>query len=317
MLRYRVAIMIWMFFLLALAHVGGLASFHWSIVWSLVALGASYVAATSVNDVADRDIDAVNHPQDRGRPLVIGEASEHDLRRLHVASAGMALTAAALIGWRALALIAVSVAIGRAYSLPPIRLSYRTCLAPIALGVAYVLVPYGLGLASAGRPAGSNDALFAGALYALFLARITLKDFRDVVGDARYGRPTFLLQFGKDLTCLVSLLALAVGDGLLMASLHPGLVVALLMQAFVLAIVIMLRGLWRTPDARAEQVAIGIGARMGNGLLITSLALLVVRSHGAPAVDQVVIALALTIVFVINFAQLASRPDDVLIGYKG
>ena len=94
------ALMIWLFFLLALARGGGLDGFRWGVVWGLAALGASYVAATSVNDVADRDIDTVNHPADRGRPLVTGEATERDLRRLHVGSAGLALAASALAGWK-------------------------------------------------------------------------------------------------------------------------------------------------------------------------------------------------------------------------
>ena len=68
---------------------------------------------------------------------------------------------------------------------------------------------------------------------------------------------------------------------------------------------------------RAEQVAIGIGARMGNGLLITVLALLILRSRGAAGADQLELTLALTVVFVANFVSLASRPDEVLIGYKG
>jgi len=56
---------------------------------------------------------------------------------------------------------------------------------------------------------------------------------------------------------------------------------------------------------------------MGNGLLITVLALLILRSRGAAGPDQLVLTLALTGAFVANFVSLASRPDEVLIGYKG
>jgi 4-hydroxybenzoate polyprenyltransferase len=57
------------------------------------------------------------------------------------------------------------------------------------------------------------------ALYLLFAGRIVLKDFRDRVGDAAYGKPTFLLLYGKRATCLVSAGAICAGDALLVAAL--------------------------------------------------------------------------------------------------
>jgi 4-hydroxybenzoate polyprenyltransferase len=45
----------------------------------VVALASSYVCVTTVNDIADKDIDRVNHPRDAGRPLVTGEAQEREL----------------------------------------------------------------------------------------------------------------------------------------------------------------------------------------------------------------------------------------------
>ena len=42
-----------------------------------------------------------------------------------------------------------------------------------------------------------HDGLLAASLMAFVLARINLKDFRDRTGDALYGRPTFLLRFGR------------------------------------------------------------------------------------------------------------------------
>ena len=54
MLRYRVALMIWLFFLLGAASRDGLEALSWRHAVAAVALGLSYVAATSENDVADR-----------------------------------------------------------------------------------------------------------------------------------------------------------------------------------------------------------------------------------------------------------------------
>lgn len=59
----------------------------------------------------------------------------------------------------------------------------------MVLSVAYAIVPYGFGLLAAGGRIDRLDVLLCGALYALFLARINLTDFRDRAGDAEYGKP--------------------------------------------------------------------------------------------------------------------------------
>jgi len=317
MLRYRVAAMVWTFMLLAPAYRAGLEGFSWDYVWAAAALASSYVAATTVNDVADRDVDAVNHPKDPGRPLVAGTASPRDLHDLHVAAALLALVAASFVSTAAIALTAVSLAIGWTYSLAPIRLSYRTWLAPVALALAYVAVPYALGLAAAGVAPSPRDAFFGGALVALFVSRIVLKDFRDRRGDAAFGKPTLLLRFGKTATCAVSLAALALGDVLLLLVLRPPLVLAVVLQAFVAAIGSRLLALWRASDPRDEQLAIGLGARMGNGLLLSLLAWLVVSAHGATAAEATALLASLAAVFWLGYAAVLARPADAVIAYKG
>jgi len=317
MLRCRVALMLWLFMLLGAALHGGLGTFRWSYVVAAAALAFAYVAATTVNDIADEGIDRVNHPADRGRPLVSGDASTRDLRLLHRVAIAGALVCGAALGPAGLVAAALSVAIGRAYSLPPPRISYRTYAAPAVLGVAYVLIPFGLGVLAAGGSAGRSDAVLAAALYALFLARINLKDFRDREGDALFGRPTLLLRFGKEVTCAVSAGALAAGDVLLLAAVRPTLAVAAVWQVFFVAIAWELRVLWRAPTDRQEQIAIGTGARMGNGLLLAVLGCLLLRGQDAPDADQILFVLALALAFGAGFWALASRPDQVVVGYKG
>jgi hypothetical protein len=194
-------------------------------------------------------------------------------------------------------------------------LSYRVAGAPLALGVAYVAVPYALGIAAAGGSLRHAWSRLAAALFLLFCARIVLKDFRDREGDARFGKPTILLRFGKGATCALSLCALVAGDVLLALSLPPTL--ALVVQPLMLAIAWMLRALQRAEDGGAEQVAIGIGARTGNGLLLCVLAALVVRANGGSDFEAAVLAAGVAAVFCLSFLSLATRPDAVMIGYKG
>lgn len=317
MLRYRVAAMIWLFLLLAATHHGTTVRLDGRFVAAVLALAFGYVAATTLNDLADEEIDKVNHPGDRGRPLATGDASRRDLYVLHVLAVGAAIGAATVLGPHGVAVVAVSLVIGHTYSARPVRLSYRTHLAPAVLAVAYVLVPYGLGVVLVGGAVGPSDLTFGGALYALFLARIVLKDFRDREGDRRHGRPTLLLRHGKDVTCAASLAALTVGGALLVVAVRPAPLLAVVMCGFLAAVASQLHALWRADDRRDEQVAIGIGAKMGNGLLVTVLGVLILRTQGATAVEEALLAVTVAAVYGISFRMLVAHPQRALIAYKG
>lgn len=317
MLRYRVAVMLWMFMLLGAAYHGITRLPPVDLLALSIALAASYVAATTVNDIADAEIDKVNHPRGRGRPLVAGTATPRDLWVLNAVAAAVALGAGAVVGPRGLLVVAVSLVIGYVYSLEPFLLSYRPYTATPVLAVAYVLAPYAHGLALADVLPGRRDALFAGALFALFMARIVLKDFRDLPGDRMFGRRTFLIRHGKPATCLVSVLALAVGTTLLLLALPLSPLLDAVVLLYVAAVAFQLHRLSRTSDPHREQVAIGLAARMGNGLLVTVLAWLLLDAQGAGPQESALLAALLLAVYGGSFLLLARRPDQVLIGYKG
>jgi 4-hydroxybenzoate polyprenyltransferase len=306
MLRYRVAAMVAVFLLVGAAQEGEL-HFGTRYLFAALALASSYVSATALNDLADEGIDRINHPRDAGRPLVEGTAVRRELAVLSVLAGAVALVAALPLGRAGVALIAASLAISQAYSARPLRISYRVGGAPPTLGVAYVVIPYALGVVAERGELGDADPALLFALVLLFAARIVLKDFRDRAGDAAFGKATLLLRFGKTATCAVSGLALAAADVVLAVAVSGG--VWLLLQPFVAGIAWMLFRLWRAGDPVAEQVAIGIGARLGNGLLLTMLAWLVTGGMAAAAF--------VTAIFLTSFASLASHPDAVVVGYKG
>ena len=316
MVRWRVAVTLWSFLLIGAAAQGPLRP-SIALLLAAASLSAGYVVATTVNDIADRDVDRINHPRDRGRPLVTGSASERDLWRTNAIAAPIALVTAAMAGGPILGVSAVSLVIGYAYSLRPIRLSYRTWLAPTILSVAYAIVPYALGLLAAGGRVDRLDVLLCAALYALFLARINLKDFRDRAGDRAYGKPTLLLAHGKTVTCAVTGIALVAGCATLVVALggHPG--VLMIVSLFAAGILWMLWRLWRTSDPRREQIAIGLGAKMGNGLLAVTLAWLVLQAAGAPRNMGVLVGAFLALVYGFVVVSLAGRSDEIEIAYKG
>jgi 4-hydroxybenzoate polyprenyltransferase len=318
LLRYRVAVMIVLFMLLGAAWHRGPTAIDGSVLLMVLALASSYVSATSVNDIADKEIDEINHPGDPGRPLVTGAAKTADLWAVFGVSGVLAVALPLLaIGPAAAGIMLLSVVIGVLYSLPPVALSYRTLLAPLTLAVAYVGIPYWAGAVAVGESLQTFDLPLMGALYLLFAGRIILKDFRDREGDAAHGKPTFLLEHGKRATCLVSLGAVCAGDALLVATLAGRWWLAALLQIYVAGVVIMLYRLYRVEGRENEQLSIGVGARMGNGLLATLLGILILANQGADGITQVAFGLALTAFYALNFVDFLRHPDRATIGYKG
>jgi 4-hydroxybenzoate polyprenyltransferase len=317
LLRYRVAVMIVLFMLLGAAWHRGLTSIDAPVILTILALASSYVSATSVNDISDREIDEINHPGDKGRPLVTGAARTADLWVLFGVSSVLAVALGLAAGPAAAGIMLLSVVIGALYSLPPARLSYRTFLAPLTLAVAYVGIPYWAGVVVVGGSLRTSDLPLMTALYLLFAGRIILKDFRDREGDAAFGKPTFLLKYGKKATCLASLCALCAGDALLVASLAARWWLAALVQLYIVSIAIMLYRLYRSSSRKDEQLSIGVGARMGNGLLVTLLGTLILSNQGADWITQFIFGLALAAIYMLNFIEFLRHPERAIIGYKG
>ncbi|HEY7042814.1 MAG TPA: UbiA family prenyltransferase [Nocardioidaceae bacterium] len=316
MLRWRVALTMWLFMLLA-------AAYHGVQDWPLdrllalsLALGASYVVATTVNDIADVDIDRVNRLGGRGRPLVTGDATRAELYRLNVVAALVALAFGSYVGWRGVAVVAASLVVAYVYSVPPLRISHRMLLTAPVLTLAYVAAPYLHGLALAGVLPSTADLAFAGGLCCLFCSRILLKDFRDRAGDAAHGKPTLALRFGKPVTCAIAFVALVVGSVLVASALKAPLP-AVAVVGFGGCVGRQLWALVRAPDHRSEQVAIGIGARMGNGLLICLLAWLLLEAQGAAAATTCGVVTVIGLLYAATYVTLVRHPDEVLVGYKG
>ena len=315
MMRFRVALTMWTFMLLGVAaHAGDTVS--WDLVLATIALASSYVTATTLNDIADEGIDRINRPRDRGRPLVWGDASTRDLRRTWGAATGIAVVAAVPLGGAATAAIGCSLLISWAYSAGPIRFSRRMVLAPLALSAAYVVVPYWLGTTLAGGAVRAADGPILVGLFVLFTARIMLKDFRDRLGDERYGKPTLLFRLGKRATCRFSIAGAVAGSAILIVAVAPGVVVAAMLCLPVAAIVWMLRRLATDPEGRDEQVSIGLAARAGNCLLISLLAILLLEADRATGTEIAVVVAGIVAACAVAFVGPARHPDTVRIGYK-
>jgi 4-hydroxybenzoate polyprenyltransferase len=317
MLRYRVAALLLPFLLLAPASHGGLRDFRWQYVAGLIALCGSYVVATCLNDVFDLDVDRINHPNARDRPLVTGEASARQLVAMAVIIGAVALVAGASIGPASVALVITSLLLNVAYSVPPMRLCSRPLAAPLVLAFAYVVLPYGLGLAAAGFGPDALDARLAGSLVVLFAGRMMLKDFRDRRGDAAFGKRTFLLTFGKPATLIVTLACIVLGDALLLTALPSSVLLVIAVEGYFAGVAYQLYRLWLATDPAAERLAIALGARMGNGVVLTLLGFMLLRTAGATDAEQGLFVAAFAGLFWFTFAYLTLKPQEALAAYRG
>ena len=315
MMRPRAAITMWTFLLIGLARHAG-PTIAVDLVWATIALAASYAVATSVNDLADVEIDRTNGLRDASRPLATGAASVTDMWWTAATAGVVAVAAAIPLGPSGVAVIALCLAVDLAYSAAPARLSRRWTIAPLALTVAYVALPYALGVVVAHGALGRRDAPLLAGLCILFFARIILKDIRDRLGDAAHGKPTMLLRLGKNATCAVSIVAAVVGISTILLTIRPPapIVVAIVLDGA--AILWMLARLRKTTDPTAELVTIGTAARAGNALLIAVVAWLLLSAQGAPRAQASLVVATLTAVAAAGFLELALRPERGRVAYK-
>ena len=269
--RPPVLILLGLFAAVGLAQ-GGAGDDPVALARCLVVVAGFLLASVVVNDLADEAIDRVNLPADPSRPLVTGAGSRRELPVIAVVAALVSLGAAASIGGRVLSVVAAGFALSLAYSLRPVRLSDRGALASLLLPAGYVAVPFLTGLLLARPSISPADAVLLGGLYLGFIGRILLKDFRDVRGDALFGKRTFLVRYGRRVTCATSAVCWVVGSVSLLGvrGLSPALVLA--QAVWVAAALVLLQELADDRGARRDEALISAIAIVGRGMVLTLIA---------------------------------------------
>ena len=176
-------------------------------------------AATIYNDIEDRAIDRDNRP-----PLEQFITFTSVVRAAYVTCVIYTLAAilALLSGNHyAIAFVLIGLILSWAYNSAPLRLSRRPLSSIITLGVSYGSLPILFG----GQ---SVSPLVLGLAAAWFLQRCgisVLKDYKDVIGDAKHRKRTFLLAYGPKATATISLLLGTIGGVAALVLLHSRLAV--------------------------------------------------------------------------------------------
>jgi 4-hydroxybenzoate polyprenyltransferase len=278
-----------------LAAAGGNTRSLTAVLPTFVVVAGFLIFSVSVNDLADVEIDRVNLATRRDRPLVTGSACRRELAVTAVVGALVALGAAASLGLAVLAVCGIGLVISAAYSLGPIRLAARGAVASMVLPACYVAVPYLTGALSTSTRVGSATLTLLAGLYVGFIGRILLKDFRDVRGDALFGKRTFLVRHGRRATCQFAAIGWLAGSALTVTAMswrgNASVTLNAIYGAALAGVLVLLRALAVDHGPRRDELIISAIAIVGRGQLLTLLVTLSMTKH-PELLSPVVAALA-------------------------
>jgi homogentisate phytyltransferase / homogentisate geranylgeranyltransferase len=166
--------------------------------WLACLCGNVYIVG--LNQLTDIEIDRINKPD---LPLAAGNFSPTQGWWIVGITGILAITISACSGIWLLATVAVSLIIGTAYSLPPIRLKQFPLLAAFCIfTVRGIIVNLGLFLHFSRQITGQEFLNYYIGTLSLFVLLFTIsiaifKDVPDLEGDRKYNITTFTLILGK------------------------------------------------------------------------------------------------------------------------
>jgi 4-hydroxybenzoate polyprenyltransferase len=275
MLRFRTALLILLFIAIGDAATKDSGSeYSPKLILVVIVLAAWYIYSTSTNDLADEEIDKINLKGNSERPLANGQIERSKLWRIASVSGGIAILLSLAIGKSAIIMTLIALLLSWIYSFPPIRLSARGVVAPLTLPIGYVAFPLLLVASVNKAEITYTYLLLLFALYFSFTGRILLKDFRDVVGDEKYGKRTFVVRYGQKMTCIASAIAWVLGlvAIIIRFSNHPIVIICII--PFIVNILLALVRLSRYSLLQEQLQYIGLIGRLANGaafILLTAL----------------------------------------------
>ncbi len=169
-----------------------------------LAFMAAWHYAVAINDIYDREIDAVSNPH---RPLVSGLASEKQYHEMYMSCA---LLAAVLgVAGKVPVHVLIFIFLAYVYSTPPARLK-RFPVGSVFVAAGSVIA-FHAGLVSSGARAFTGELVrVLLVMFLAFSAGIVIKDLKDVEGDKRAGVATLFTTLGVKRGLVVATLLLAI-----------------------------------------------------------------------------------------------------------
>jgi homogentisate phytyltransferase/homogentisate geranylgeranyltransferase len=198
-------------YLIAVATLPGSGLDH--LFWVIVAGAGVNLAIVGINQLTDIEIDRINKPH---LPLAAGDLSPQAAWRIVAVCALVPVVLALTQGALETAAVVAALAVGAAYSLPPVRLKRFPVAASLCIsGVRSVVV--NLGVYGHYSLAFGGTIAIPGAVWALTLfvlpfsfAIAVLKDVPDMEGDRRFRIATFTVRLGPQRAARLGLGALVI-----------------------------------------------------------------------------------------------------------
>jgi hypothetical protein len=185
--------------------------------------------------------------------------------------------------------------------------------ASLLLPAGYVAVPYLVGVIAGRGSVQPGDLVLLGGLYVGFIGRILLKDFRDVRGDALFGKRTFLVRHGRRRTCQLSAACWVAGTAALAAVRQPTWTLAGAWGAQLIVALWLLRALSVERSARRDEALVSAIAVVGRGMVLALLAHFSMTDAGWPARAYLaVIGMLATVTLGQAFAMARRGPTTTL-----
>jgi homogentisate phytyltransferase / homogentisate geranylgeranyltransferase len=245
----------------AVEYAGGaLDAELFDLFWTLVAAWCVNVFIVGINQLEDVEIDRINKPF---LPIAASDLSPAAGRWIVAASAAIPLVLAVTQGAVELVAVALGLAVGAAYSVPPLRLKRFPALASLSITfVRSVVVNVGVWLHfSAAFGAGDTIHPAVWALIAVTVpfsfAIAILKDMPDIEGDRRYAIATFSVRLGARPVFALGVAVLTLGElgmATIGAALLDGASTAVLVAGHLLALALL--WLWAARVDLADRASI-------------------------------------------------------------
>jgi homogentisate phytyltransferase/homogentisate geranylgeranyltransferase len=184
-------------YLIAVHELPGSGLDH--LFWVMLAGAAVNVAIVGVNQITDVEIDRINKPH---LPMAAGDLSREGAWRIVAVAAVVPLVLALTQGALETTAVVVALAVGAAYSLPPVRLKRFPFVAALCISgvraIAVNLGMYGHFSVAFGGSLTIADSVWALTLFVLpfSFAIAVLKDVPDREGDSRFRIATFTVRMG-------------------------------------------------------------------------------------------------------------------------
>ncbi len=234
--------------------ISGLSIGQLVVTWIACLLGNIYIVG--LNQLYDVEIDRVNKPD---LPLASGKLSLAQGQWIVGISGVLAIAIANLSGQWLFGTVALSLAIGTAYSLPPIRFKQYSLLAAICiLTVRGCIVNLGLFLHFHRLFTGTDSLPPSIWVLTLFILVFTIaialfKDVPDLEGDRQYQIETFTIVLGKSTVFNFTRWAITIAY---LGTIVAGIILSATLNAWFLAV--SHAGLlailwWRSQDIDLEQ----------------------------------------------------------------